>query len=142
MTCEKTHHVTRKSDRRGATVVEFAFIAPVLFLVVFASIEFGRAMMAVHALEGAAREGCRVAIIKGATAEAVEDKVASLMDVVGISDYTMTMDPASPISAAQWQPVTVSISVSYQNISWLPVPQFLGGIPLTGTCTLPRESDS
>ena len=44
-----------------AEVVEFAFAAPVLFLIVFGIIEFGRVMMIQNALTSSARERCRKA---------------------------------------------------------------------------------
>ena len=56
-------HLRPRSTRRGATTVELAVVAIPLFMVVFGSIEFGRAMMSVQTLEEAARSGCRVAIL-------------------------------------------------------------------------------
>jgi len=44
---------------RGSAMVEFAIIAPVLFLLVFGIIEFGRAYNAQNTLTHAAREGIR-----------------------------------------------------------------------------------
>ena len=35
----------RKSDRRGAAVVEMAMVLPIFMMVVFGIVEFGRAMM-------------------------------------------------------------------------------------------------
>ena len=38
-----------RTDRRGATTVEFAVILPVLFTVMFGAIEFGRANQVTNA---------------------------------------------------------------------------------------------
>ena len=129
-------------SRRGAATVEFAIVAPVIFLFVFASFEFGRAIMATHGLEAAAREGCREALSWDVTTEDIETKVQNRMLKYGISDYTLTIDPASPTDANQWGPVTVRVSTTYDQISWLPVSRFLRGITLQGSCSLPQESDS
>ncbi|UCF19996.1 MAG: pilus assembly protein [Gemmatimonadota bacterium] len=51
----------RIRNRRGAVAVEFGLIAPILFLLVFAIIDFGRAYYTVHDLAAAAREGARFA---------------------------------------------------------------------------------
>lgn len=45
---------------RGAAVVEFAIVLPVLLLLVFGIIDFGRALNAQIALTQAAREGARL----------------------------------------------------------------------------------
>ncbi len=48
-------------DRRGAAVVEFALVFPILMLLVFAIIDFARAYYTVNVLASAAREGARFA---------------------------------------------------------------------------------
>ncbi|MBT6440807.1 MAG: pilus assembly protein, partial [Alphaproteobacteria bacterium] len=58
--------------RHGATIVEFAVVAPLLFFMIFLYIEFDRYILTVHAMKEAARVGCRVAILDGATLEEVE----------------------------------------------------------------------
>ncbi len=49
----------RQRDERGAAVVEFALILPVLMLFVFGIVEFGRAYSARIQLTSAVREGAR-----------------------------------------------------------------------------------
>jgi Flp pilus assembly pilin Flp len=51
--------VQRGRDERGAAVVEFALILPLLVLFVFGIVEFGRAYSARIELTGAVREGAR-----------------------------------------------------------------------------------
>lgn len=51
---------------RGQALVEFALIAPVFFLVLFAIIEAGRFMFYYEILNNATREGARYAIVNGA----------------------------------------------------------------------------
>jgi hypothetical protein len=52
---------------RGQALVEFAFVAPIFFLVLFSIIEFGRYVYNVQILNNAAREGARYAIVHGST---------------------------------------------------------------------------
>ena len=59
----------RSADRRrsrGQALVEFALLAPVFFLVLFAIIEAGRFMFYYEVLNNATREGARYAIVNGA----------------------------------------------------------------------------
>jgi TadE-like protein len=50
---------------RGQALVEFAFVAPIFFLLLFAIIDFGRYVYYVQILNNAAREGARYAIVHG-----------------------------------------------------------------------------
>ena len=49
---------------RGAAAVEFALLLPVLLLLVFGIIDFGRALNAQITLTQAAREGARIAALR------------------------------------------------------------------------------
>jgi hypothetical protein len=49
-------------------MVEFALVAPIFFLVLFALIEFGWYVYQVQVINEAAREGARYAIVHGSTA--------------------------------------------------------------------------
>ena len=137
-------HRTRRqssSSRRGAAAVEFALVAPLIFLFLFAIIEFGRGLMVVHALESAAREGCRVAVRWDGTLAEVQTTVDARLQTFGVSSHTITIDPNPPTNACQWEPITLTISVSYDNVGWLPLSGILDGITLTGSCTMPQESN-
>ncbi len=50
----------RQARDRGATAVEFALLFPLLMLIVFGTIDFGRALNAQITLTQAAREGARL----------------------------------------------------------------------------------
>lgn len=55
---------TRHSER-GASMVEFAIASTALLLIVFGTVEFGRAMYSYHAVANAARIGSRWAMVRG-----------------------------------------------------------------------------
>lgn len=128
--------------RRGQVAVEFAMVAPLIFLFVFGAVEFGRALMVIHCMEGAAHAGCRAGVVKGATAEDVKAACETQLRSAGITKYEGDLSPQSLSTAKQWDPVTVTLTTNYGDISWLPVPDFLGDIQLSATCTLPREAKS
>ena len=128
-----------RRNRHGTVVVEFAAVAPVLFLVIFACIEFGRALMAVQSLEEAARSGCRVAVLRGATTTEIEAEVDSILAPSGISVYTVQTQPINFATAERWASITVTVTASFDDMSWLPLPKYLSGQTYTASCTLPKE---
>ena len=139
--CDKALNDRRRFRRRkGATAVEFAIISPILVLLLFSGIEFGRTFMAIQASDEAVRAGCRVAILDGATASEVEDAVASILDPAGISTYTVTTDPATLGSSDQWDPITVSTTIDLADVSWIGAPLFFSNTSYTASCTLPNEA--
>ena len=68
-------------ERAGSAAVEFAYTAPVLFLIVLAALDFGRLAWITSSLDTAAREGVRFASIRGSTssAPATEDQVIAFV---------------------------------------------------------------
>jgi Flp pilus assembly protein TadG len=60
----------------GASAVEFALVAPLLFMLVFAIIGFGVAFMQMQTIRGALREGGRAAAT-GSTANEVRNHVVA-----------------------------------------------------------------
>lgn len=136
---EKDCRLCRR-NRRGATAVEFAVVAPVFFLLVFGMIEYGRMVMVQQVITNASREGCRRAVLDGATVTDVNDAVNNYLTSAGIKDATITITPNPPTNAGFGQPVTVVVSIAFNKVSWLPSPMFLGGSNLKATTVMRRES--
>lgn len=59
-----------RSRSKGQALVEFALIAPLLFLLIFGIIEAGRFILYYHTLNHAVREGARYAIVHGSNSSA------------------------------------------------------------------------
>ena len=127
------------NGRRGAVAVEFAVVAPLLFAVVLGLVEFGRAIMVEQSIVSAAREACRIAILPGTTKTDVTNRATASLSAAGINTFTITMNPDPPSSAAEGTAVTVTIQVSFNNVTWLPVPIYLGGKNLTASSVMRRE---
>ena len=53
----------RRHGQRGQSLVEFAFVLPIIVLVIVAFIEVGRAVFAWNTIANAARQGARVAAV-------------------------------------------------------------------------------
>jgi Flp pilus assembly protein TadG len=129
-----------RRNRRGAAVVEFAIVAPVFFLLVFGMIEYGRMVMVQQVITNASREGARVAVLDGATTSDVQTKVNDYLTSAKVSGATVVVDPSPPSSAGYGAPVTVTVSVGFNQVSWLPAPFFLGGKTLTAASVMRREA--
>jgi len=136
---EKDCRLCRR-NRRGATAVEFAVVAPVFFLLVFGMIEYGRMVMVQQVITNASREGCRRAVLDGATVTDVNDACNNYLTSAGIKDATITITPNPPSTAGFGAPVSVVVSIAFNKVSWLPSPMFLGGSTLKATTVMRRES--
>ena len=130
-----------RRKRSGAAVVEFAVVVPVFFLLVFGMIEYGRLVMVQQVLTNAAREGARVGVLDGATQATVTSAVNNYLTSASINGATTAVSPNPPSSAAYGGSVTVTVSVGFNQVSWLPSPIYLGGQTLTATSVMRRETN-
>lgn len=128
------------AERAGVAVVEFAVIAPLFFLLILGMIEFGRMVMVQQVITNASREGARTAIVQGATNTDVVGVVQNYLAAGGVRGATVSVSP-DPIDLAGYgDPVTVTVSVPFRQVSWLPTPMFLGDTQLRATTTMRREA--
>lgn len=123
-------------------MVEFAVVAPLLFLFVFGMIEFGRMVMVQQIMTNAAREGARVAILPGSTTAQVTTTVSNYLTAGAISGQTTTVSPDPPSGATYGSSVTVTVSVPFKSVSWTPAPFFLGSTTLKAQCVMRTEQSS
>jgi Flp pilus assembly protein TadG len=131
---------TKRSWRRGAALVEFAVIAPIFLTLVGGMIELGRAIVVVQHLTNASREGARIAGYDTTTsASTVTSAVNTYLTNERISGATTTVSPSSLSSIADGTQVSVTVSIAYSQVSWLPKPFFLGGQTLSATTVMCRE---
>ena len=91
-------------DERGAVVVEFALVLPLLVIFVFGIVEFGRAYNAKIQLTSAVREGARAAALGGPsiTTAVIEDKTkdaASGLDADGIAVVSTRCESTTSVNA-------------------------------------------
>jgi len=92
-----------KHDERGATLLEFAIGATIFLSVLFAVLEFGRALWVHNALTDAARRGARYAVLH---AQSDSDSVKNMV-VYG--------DPAGGTKSVVDNLTTGNVNVTYSN---------------------------
>ena len=126
----------KNRHRRGATAVEFAITAPILFLFVFAAVEFSRANMIRNTSTNAAYEGARRGIVPGASAADVQAAALAVVDSVLINGAQVTVSPAT--ITPDTQQVTVTVQVPLDENGWV-MPLFFAGKTIVADCTLRRD---
>lgn len=133
-------------DERGATLVEFALVTPVLILVLVACFDFARALNAYVTVANAAREGARFAALSdGATSTTVHDYLATRVAPLDPSAMTVTLTPPSRTDPS-WSPdapaptsFTVDVTYRWHAATWL-IGSFLGAS--SGSATFGSSSST
>lgn len=102
----------REEGERGANLVEFALVAPLIFLLLFGTIEFGWAFAQNLDVKHTAREAGRLAAVN-ATAAEVEGRVCDndLLDSANVTSIvrnggTLRGETATLTVAADWEQLT------------------------------------
>lgn len=144
MTCETStgsvkrgrQHRNGRSVQAGAAMSEFVMVTPLLFLFFFAAFEFCRVAMIRHTAENAVYEGCRAAVLPGATAGEAEAEARRVMGTLGVTTLNVEVEPAAINSETQW--VTVRVEVPLDENSFVPN-QFVAGRTIIRELTMQRE---
>lgn len=131
---------TPRRSRKGSALVEFAVVLPVFLLFVLGMIEYGRMVMVQQIITNAAREGARVGVLDNSTSATVTTAANIYLTSAGIASATIAASPDPPSSATYANPVSVTVSVPFNSVSWLPSPMYLGGKTMTYTATMRRET--
>ena len=127
-----------RSEDRGSAAVEFVLVLPVLLLILFAIVDFGRMLNAKIVLSEAAREGARAVALAG-TGAADQRVNAVVSDLSGDIDRPYQIvgcDPNDPASDA-----TVTLTYHFEFVTPLAVLAGFGDsghrIALTATGVMP-----
>lgn len=112
---------------------------PVFFTLTFAQIETSRLGQVTQMLTVAARQAARVAVIPGNTQTDVQNAVNAVLNNTGISVGTVTPSPSTWQTDPSGTAITVSVSVPYNQVSWMNPPMFFGSTTLRGSATLSSE---
>lgn len=126
----------RRTSRRGVTAVEFAMVAPIVFMILFASMEFMRANNLLHSADNAAYEAARRGIVPGATVASVTTAANDVLSAVGTCNAEITVTPT--VITDETNEVTVNIAIP-MNSNGLVSPFFLKDQVIRSEMTMVRE---
>ncbi len=122
--------------RHGAVSVELAIVAPLVFLFIFASVEFGRLNMLHHAVDNAAYESARQCMVPGATVAEATTVAQQHLGIFGVTGATIQVTPSS--ITEDTEQITVLVTVPMDQNSWI-APTFSGGAQVQSSSTLRTE---
>ena len=112
---------SRRSLRTGATAVEFAIVAPLFFVLVIASLEFGRLNIIRHTADQAAYEAARDAMVPGATAAEARARAERMLRIIGTRGARVTVTPA--VIDADTEEISVEVDIPMNQNGWI-TPRF------------------
>ena len=122
----------RGPERKGALTVEFAIVAPMIFLLFVGSLELTALNFARQTAGNASYEAARKLIIPGGTAAQAQAEGLRQMNIAGMgTGATVTITDTTTSVAA-------TVSVPASSVSWGLV-RFCSGYTLRQTCTLTKE---
>jgi Flp pilus assembly protein TadG len=111
---------SRSHQRRGAAVVEFALIAPLMLFFTFGMIEISRMMMVKNAATQATREGARAAVLPYASNQAVLERVQQELGLVSVDSAVIETEPANVATASPGSNILVRVRINPDSVSWVP----------------------
>ena len=101
----------RCQDRNGTAVVELAICLPVIFLLVFGSIQACNLIFLKQATTEAAYEGMLVAIMPGVTQADVENRIDTVLQARNITGGAVSYNGATFGSLVHGDPLTLVLTV-------------------------------
>jgi len=112
-----------KSAQRGSAILEFAYTMVIAFVLIFAMIDFARALYSYHFISEAAREGTRFASVRGALCSnsanpcpaQPDDIVTFVKQLVpdGIDPTKVNVNPQWPVGGSNYPGRPVQVQVTY-----------------------------
>ena len=123
------------SPDRGAVAVEFAIMLPLLLLLIFGIIDFGRALNAQVTITQAAREGARLTALNQPNVVSRTQAAAT-----GLSGVGVTVAASCPAGSGPTANADVKVSYSFNFITPIgAIAKLFGGSGLGSTLTLTAE---
>lgn len=121
-----------RTDERGAAAVEFALILPILVVTVFGIIYFSLYFNASQGAQAAAREGARVASLRGSTAAAACTAANDALSGVSVDEGSATVGVgnASPATSGACSSAAYPCAIGSGNVYVTVRAQVTFAIPL------------
>lgn len=128
----------RRRKQKGAALVEFAIVAPLLILLLFGIIEFGYTMGQLNDVRHGNREAARLAAVNDGSVNAMAAKACAAMSISTVGTFAFT-DSASGVTGEE-----ATVTITAPRISLTGLLFVTGFLPanLTDTVKIRLEQDS
>jgi Flp pilus assembly protein TadG len=126
----------RVRGERGAELIEFSLILPMLLLIILGILDFGFLFLRYEVVTNAAREGARVRVLPGYTHADTVARVTQFLDASSLDDTPTVPDipvAAVDIGGACMTLATVTVTYPHSYMFVGPLLTFFGGSAFTRT---------
>jgi len=144
-----TGRAARVRSERGAELIEFAIVVPLLILMLAAIMDFGMLFRTYEAVTNAAREGARVGVLPGYATADVQSRVDQYMLASGLAGGAYTVNVANvnvTTTANTFAAIRVAVDYTYQPFILAPVSVLFGGsfgaVPLRAASVMRTEAQA
>jgi len=103
----------RWHSERGAELIEFAVVMPILIFIIAGIFEFGMMFRALEAVTNAAREGARVGVLPGYNPPDIQTRVNDYLDASGLTGTRTTTVTNQTMSTGAGSFAARSVQVTY-----------------------------
>jgi len=149
----------RMKSARGAELIEFALVFPLLLLVVLGIVDFGFLFQRMEVVTNAAREAARIRVLPGYLDTDAKQRACNYLESGGVAITGSCPDPTNPVISvdnafsidmgAGVTPLSgVKVTVVYTSpyLFLTPIMGWFGGslssVPITGTAVMRYETPS
>ena len=145
----------RVRSERGAELIEFALVFPLLLLLVLGMVDFGFLFQRYEVLTNAAREGARMAVLPGSyTNTDVQARVCSYIQTSGLAITGSCPTPSNPVITPSDTTVPIGggatiqakrVDITYTNTYLFigPIARMFGGtfstVPIRAVAIMRKE---
>ena len=137
----------RRARRRGASILEMALTLGILLSLSFGTVEFGHFFFVKNTIQGAAREGARVAITPTASNTDVSTAVNGALVAAGfkVADFTTTVKVNGVVAncntAVAGQTIEVNVQATWGTVGLRPLGVIGTSKTVLGAATMRKEGN-
>lgn len=148
----------RARSERGAELIEFALVFPILLMVMLGIVDFGFLFQRMEVVTNAAREGARIAVLPGYTINDVRARVCGYIVTGGLpitgscptpTNPQINVDMAFSIPLPDNDPMSgkeVEVVYTHNYVFIGPIASWFGGaftsVPVRGVAVMRDEVDT
>lgn len=135
-------HSNRDVDERGASLIEFAILAPLLIILILGIVEFGWLFGQFNDVRHAAREGARFAAVDSGTGSDIADVVCQSTEGLTAGMTSLDVDLVDGPMGEKRESATIVVTAGVSSLSGAPLIRSFLPTELKSDVTFRLEQDS